>query len=201
MNKDFVEDIVPGDYRTRGSYTPAKKIDLGDHYLIFVSGIQAPKEDDSHRVVTDDVEEQTRLVFEDIKKILSLAGASIDDVVKAVIYITDMNDFDKISPIRADYFKNCMPVSSLIEANRMTRDGAKIEVEVTAILKKQNTKNNQRRSSIQQLGLLIFSGPLSLVAEDLAINQVSTGIRFYNSVFFASSIFSFNIIAVLIGVR
>lgn len=136
MNKDFVEDIVPGDYRTRGSYTPAKKIDLGDHYLIFVSGIQAPKEDDSHRVVTDDVEEQTRLVFEDIKKILSLAGASIDDVVKAVIYITDMNDFDKISPIRADYFKNCMPVSSLIEANRMTRDGAKIEVEVTAILKK-----------------------------------------------------------------
>ena len=55
MSKDFIKDIVPGDYKTRGSYTPAKKIDLGNHYLIFVSGVQAPKNDD-HSVVTDDVE-------------------------------------------------------------------------------------------------------------------------------------------------
>lgn len=135
MSKDFIEDILPEDYKTRGSYTPAKKIDFGNYYLIFVSGIQAPQ-DDSHRVITDDVEQQTKLVFEDISKILQQAGATLDDVVKAVIYITDMNDFDKISPIRADYFKNSMPVSTLIEANRMTRDGAKIEIEVTAVVKK-----------------------------------------------------------------
>jgi len=136
VSKDFIQDIVPGDYKTRGSYTPAKKIDLGSYYLIFVSGVQAPKNDD-HSVVTDDVEEQTKLVFEDIIKILQQADASIDDVVKAVIYITDMNDFDKISAIRGEYFKNAMPVSTLIEANRMTRDGAKIEIEVTAITKKE----------------------------------------------------------------
>jgi 2-iminobutanoate/2-iminopropanoate deaminase len=135
MEKDFIKDIVPGDYKTRGSYTPAKKIDLGDKYLIYVSGVQAPQ-DDNHRVVTDDIEEQTKLVFEDIIKILKQAGATLDDVVKAVIFITDMNEFDKISKIRADYFKNSMPVSTLIEANRMTRDGAKIEIEVTAIIKK-----------------------------------------------------------------
>ncbi len=135
MGKDFIENVVPSDYKTRGSYTPAKKVDLGNYYQIFVSGIQAPQ-DDNHRVITDDVEEQTKLVFEDISKILGQAGAGLDDVVKAVIYITDMKDFDKISPIRADYFKNSMPVSTLIEANRMTRDGAKIEVEVTAIIKK-----------------------------------------------------------------
>lgn len=136
MANDFITNIFPADYKTRGSYTPAKKIDLGSFYLIFVSGIQAPKADASHRVITDDVEEQTKLVFEDIIAILNQAGASIDDVVKAVIYITDMNDFDKISAIRAEYFKNAMPVSTLIEANRMTRDGAKIEVEVTAVVKK-----------------------------------------------------------------
>jgi 2-iminobutanoate/2-iminopropanoate deaminase len=135
MSKDFIKDIVPGDYKTRGSYSPAKKIDLGDYYLIFVSGVQAPKNED-HSVVTDDIEEQTKLVFEDIKMILGQADASIDDVVKAVIYITDMNDFDKISKIRGEYFKNAMPVSTMIEASRMTRDGAKIEIEVTAVLKK-----------------------------------------------------------------
>jgi len=135
VSKDFIQDVVPGDYKTRGSYTPAKKIDLGSYYLIFVSGVQAPKNDD-HSVVTDDVEEQTKLVFEDIIKILQQADASIDDVVKVVIYITDMNDFDKISAIRGEYFKNAMPVSTLVEVNRMTRDGAKIEIEVTAITKK-----------------------------------------------------------------
>lgn len=135
MANDFIENIVPGDYATRGSYTPAKKINYGNFYQIFVSGVQAPK-DNNHRVVTDDVEEQTKLVFEDIKMILNLAGATLDDVVKAVIYITDMKDFDKISAIRGEYFKNSQPVSTLVEVNGMTREGAKIEIEVTAIIEK-----------------------------------------------------------------
>lgn len=135
MSKDFIEDIVPGDYKTRGSYTPAKKVDMGSFYQIYVSGVQAPK-DDGHKVVTDDVEEQTKLVFEDISKILRLAGATLDDVIKAVIYITDMKDFDKISAIRGQYFKNAQPVSTLVEVNGMTRVGAKIEIEVTAIIEK-----------------------------------------------------------------
>jgi len=57
-------------------------------------------------------------------------------VVKAVIYLTDMNDFDIVSPIRNEYFKNSLPVSTMVEVNRMTRSGAKIEIEVTAIIGK-----------------------------------------------------------------
>ncbi|PIR85268.1 hypothetical protein COU15_01605 [Candidatus Kaiserbacteria bacterium CG10_big_fil_rev_8_21_14_0_10_45_20] len=135
MSKDYIKDIAPDDYKKRGVYTPAKKIDMGNFYQIYVSGVQAPK-DDSHKVVTDDIEEQTKLVFEDIKKILEQAGATLDDVIKAVIYITDMNDFDKISKIRGEYFKNSMPVSTLVEVNGMTRVGAKIEIEVTALVGK-----------------------------------------------------------------
>jgi len=135
MSKDYIKDIAPDDYKKRGVYTPAKKIDMGNFYQIYVSGVQAPK-DDSHKVVTDDIEEQTKLVFEDIKNILEQAGATLDDVIKAVIYITDMNDFDKISKIRGEYFKNSMPVSTLVEVNGMTRVGAKIEIEVTALVGK-----------------------------------------------------------------
>ena len=47
-----------------------------------------------------------------------------------------MSEFEKISKIKADYFKNSMPVSTLVEVSRMVRDGAKIEIEVTAIIKK-----------------------------------------------------------------
>lgn len=135
MSENYIQDIVPGDYKTRGSYTPAKKVDMGNFYQIYVSGVQAPK-DDNHKVVTGDVEEQTRLVFDDISKILELAGATLDDVIKAVIYITDMGDFDKISAIRGEYFKNAQPVSTLVEVSRMTRLGAKIEIEVTALVNK-----------------------------------------------------------------
>lgn len=135
MTKDYIQNIAPDDYQKRGVYTPAKKIDMGNFYQIYVSGIQAPK-DDSHKVATDDIEEQTTLAFEDIKKILEKAGATLDDVIKAVIYITDMNDFDKISKIRGEYFRNSMPVSTLVEVNAMTRTGAKIEIEVTALVEK-----------------------------------------------------------------
>lgn len=135
MDNDFVEDIALENYRTRGGYSPAKKVDFGSFYQVYVSGVQAPK-DDNHRVVTEDVQEQTRLVFEDISKILARAGATLDDVIKAVIYVTDMNDFVQISKIRDEYFKNSKPVSTLVQVDRMTRDGAKIEIEVTAIVKK-----------------------------------------------------------------
>ena len=132
----MIENIVLDNYKSRGAYTPAKKIDFGNYYLIFVSGIQAPKKSDSDEVVTSDIAEQTKLVFEDINKILNKAGASLDNVVKAVIYVTDMKDFEIISPIRAEYFKNSMPVSTMVEVNGMTRTGAKIEIEVIAILEK-----------------------------------------------------------------
>jgi len=130
-----IENIIPNVHKARSPFSPAKKIDLGDSYLIFVSGVQAPK-DDNHNVVTSDIAEQTKLVFEVINKTLGQAGASLDNIVKAVIYLTDMNDFDVVSTIRDEYFKNSKPVSTMIEVNRMTRNGAKIEIEVTAVVEK-----------------------------------------------------------------
>ena len=130
-----IENICPKGYVMKGVYTPAKKIDLGDSYLIFVSGVQAPA-GDINEVCTEDVAEQTRLIFEEINSILKEAGASLDDVIKAVIYLKDINDFKIVSPIRAEYFKNSMPVSTMVEVGGFVRKGSKIEVEVTAIIKK-----------------------------------------------------------------
>ena len=130
-----VENIKPEGYVMKGVYTPAKKIDLGDSYLIFVSGVQAPA-GNNKEVITEDVAEQTRLVFEEINDILKCAGASLDDVVKAVIYLKDINDFSIVSPIRAEYFKNSMPVSTMVEVGGFVRKGSKIEIEVTALIEK-----------------------------------------------------------------
>ena len=130
-----IENIKPDGYVMKGVYTPAKKIDLGDSYLIFVSGVQAPK-GEFNEVATEDVAEQTKLIFEEINDILKQAGASLDDVVKAVIYLKDINDFEVVSPIRAEYFKNSMPVSTMVEVGGFVRKGSKIEIEITAIINK-----------------------------------------------------------------
>ncbi len=130
-----IENIKPEGYVMKGVYTPAKKIDLGDSYLIFVSGIQAPK-GEFNEVATEDVAEQTKLVFQEISDILKQAGATLDDIVKAVIYLKDINDFEIVSPIRAEYFKNSMPVSTMVEVGGFVRKGSKIEIEVTAIINK-----------------------------------------------------------------
>lgn len=132
---NIIENIKPDGYVMKGVYTPAKKIDLGESYLIFVSGVQAPK-GEYNEVLTEDVAEQTKLIFEEISDILKQAGATLDDIVKAVIYLKDINDFEIVSPIRAEYFKNSMPVSTMVEVGGFVRKGSKIEIEVTAIVKK-----------------------------------------------------------------
>ncbi len=132
----MIENIYPEDWQhTRGVYSPAKKIDLGNAYLIYVSGQQVAK-DKNNEVITDDIEEQTELVFQAIENILKAAGASIDDVVKAQIYLTNIENFSKVSAIRDKWFVNSKPVSTLVEVKGMTRKGAKVEIEVTAIIEK-----------------------------------------------------------------
>jgi len=132
----MIENIYPNNWqKTRGIYTPAKKIDLGNCYLLFVSGQQAQK-NENQEVFTDDIALQTESVFEQLNEILLSANATMKDVVKAQIFLTDMNDRKIVSEIRDKWFAKSKPVSTLIEVNGMTRKGAKIEIEITAIIKK-----------------------------------------------------------------
>jgi 2-iminobutanoate/2-iminopropanoate deaminase len=132
----MIENIYPEDWQeTRGIFSPAKKIDIGSAYLIFVSGQQVGK-NENDEAVTDDVEEQTEFVFQALNKTLRVAGATMDDVVKAQIFLTDIEDLSKVSPIRDKWFAKSKPTSTLVEVNAMTRKGAKIEIEVTAVVKK-----------------------------------------------------------------
>jgi 2-iminobutanoate/2-iminopropanoate deaminase len=132
----MIENIYPeGWQETRGVYSPAKKIDLGNIYLIYVSGQQVDK-DENGEAITGDIEEQTELIFQALERTLKAASASIDDVVKAQIFLTDIKDFPKVSIIRDKWFAKSKPVSTLVEVNAMTRKGAKIEIEITAVIKK-----------------------------------------------------------------
>jgi len=125
---------MPEKILKRGIYSDIKVIDLGNKELIFVAGQIA--RDKNGAIAPDNIEVQTEFVFRSISKILEEADSSLDDVVKAVIYLTNIEDFLKVSKIRNKYFKKAKPVSTLVEIGATARPGCNIEIEVTAVRKK-----------------------------------------------------------------
>lgn len=100
--------------------------------MIFVTW-QIAQDAEWKPIAPDDIEKQTECVFEYISSILKEWNMTLDDVVKAVIYVKNINDFAKISPIRNKYFANSKPVSTLIEISNTVRKGCDIEIDVIAI--------------------------------------------------------------------
>lgn len=133
MNK---QKLNPRDFtEIMGAYSHGLKIDVGDSVMIFVTG-QIAMDKDGNAVAPNDITAQAEFIFQNIQKILAEGGTSIDDVVKAVIYVTDMNDFKAISAVRNKYFEKAKPVSTLVEINRTVKEGCNLEIEVIAIKKK-----------------------------------------------------------------
>jgi len=129
------QSITPaGSAEIMGAYSHGLKVDVGDSEMIFVTGQIAQDKDGN--VISDDIVEQTRYVFGQIKAILNEAGASMDDVIKAQLFLTDINDFAKVSPIRNEYFAGSRPVSTMVQIEALVKPGCKIEIEVTAVKEK-----------------------------------------------------------------
>lgn len=125
-----------GSAEIMGAYSHGLSVDVGDSEMIFVTG-QIAMDTDGNAIAPQDIEKQTVFVFDSIQKILKEGKASLDDVVKVVIYVTNMDDFSKISPIRNHYLANAKPVSTLIEISKTVKEGCDIEIDVIAIGRKQ----------------------------------------------------------------
>ena len=85
-------------------------------------------------IVSDDVQEQTKQVLENLTVVLQEAGSDLDSVVKATIFISDMNNFQKINEIYGDYFGKYQPARSCVEVARLPKD-VKVEIELIGKVK------------------------------------------------------------------
>lgn len=99
--------------------------------LIFVSG-QIPLDADG-KLVSEDIQEQTRQCLRNISHILEETGSSLDKVIKTTIYLADMDDFPRVNEAYAGFFTDPYPARSCVEVSRLPRDG-KIEIEAIAEL-------------------------------------------------------------------
>lgn len=133
MNK---KPLNPKDFtQAMGAYSHGLKVDIGDSEIIFVTG-QIAMDKNGNAVAPNDIVAQTEFVFQNIQKILAEGGASLNDVVKAVIYVRDISKFKDISAVRNKYFANAKPVSTLVEISKTVKEGCDIEIEVIAVKKK-----------------------------------------------------------------
>lgn len=115
-----------------GAYSHGYKVEIGDTIMVFTTG-QIALDKNGQVLYPDDPAKQAEFIYESLQKILNQASASLDDVVKTTVFVTDMNDFPKISAIRNKYFKIAEPVSTLVEVKKLVKDGCRVEIEVIAV--------------------------------------------------------------------
>ena len=99
---------------------------------IWVSG-QIPLDPATKEMVTGDIEAQVRRVFENLKAIVLAAGASLDDVVKATVFLTDLSHFGLVNKVMAEYFREPYPARAAVGVAALPR-GAQVEVECIVAL-------------------------------------------------------------------
>jgi 2-iminobutanoate/2-iminopropanoate deaminase len=111
-----------------GPYSQA--IRVGD--TVYLAG-QIPIDPKTNQLVTGSIEQQTRVVMDNLAAVLKAAGMSFDNVVMAHCFLRDLNDFGKFNETYATYFKDGMPPGrATVQVARLPRDVA-VEVAFVAV--------------------------------------------------------------------
>jgi 2-iminobutanoate/2-iminopropanoate deaminase len=111
-----------------GPYSQAVKTDN----MVFVSG-QLAFDPNTGNLVTDDIRTETRQALNNLKAILEAAGSGLEKVVKATVFIKNMDDFPLINEVYGEFFTENFPARACVEVARLPKD-ANVEVEAIALL-------------------------------------------------------------------
>ncbi len=100
--------------------------------FVFASG-QIPIDPQTGEFVAGGVTEQTEQVFRNLAAVLDAAGSGFEHVVKATVFLADMDDFARMNEVYGKYFKTEPPARSTVAVARLPRD-ARIEIDVVALI-------------------------------------------------------------------
>lgn len=108
-----------------GPYSQA--IVLGD--LVFTSG--SLPIDPATKAMPDDIKDQAKQALANLQAILEAAGAGLDKVVKATVFLADIKDFAAVNEVYATFFGKPFPARSCFQVAALPM-GAKVEIELIA---------------------------------------------------------------------
>jgi 2-iminobutanoate/2-iminopropanoate deaminase len=98
--------------------------------LLFTSGYTGV--DPASGTVPAGIKAQTRHSLEAIRRVLEVAGSSLDRVVKVTVFLTDMREYREMNEVYREYFSESPPSRSCIEVRGLTTPEKRIEIEVVA---------------------------------------------------------------------
>jgi enamine deaminase RidA (YjgF/YER057c/UK114 family) len=101
--------------------------------IIEVTGTVAVDEN-SLLVAKDDAYGQTKFIIEKIERVLQRAGASLNDVVRTRMFVTDISRWEEYGKAHGDFFATIKPCTSMIEVKGLIAPEYLIEIEATAII-------------------------------------------------------------------
>ena len=109
-----------------GPYSQA--IRVGD--FVFCAG-QAGLDPATGTLVTGGIEAETLRVLQNLSAVLEAAGSSMGRVVKTTVFITNMDEFQKMNAVYAEFFPSPPPARSTVQVSRLPKDAC-VEIEVVA---------------------------------------------------------------------
>jgi 2-iminobutanoate/2-iminopropanoate deaminase len=110
----------------RGYYSNSVRVASGP--LLFIAG-QIPLDPQGNLVGKGDVAAQCEQVLRNIETIAAASGASMSDVIKVTVYVTDIRALDQIARVRLRFFPKDGPASVLVEVARLVEPDILIEIE------------------------------------------------------------------------
>ena len=111
-----------------GPYSPALKI--GN--LLFLSG-SIPLDPVSGQLVEGGIKEQTTRVMDNIKALLSAAGADFSHIARTTVFMVDLGEFAAMNEIYASYFTAPYPARSTVQVVKLPKD-VRVEIDVIAVV-------------------------------------------------------------------
>jgi 2-iminobutanoate/2-iminopropanoate deaminase len=99
---------------------------------VYLSGQIAIDPKTKQLTATASIEDQTRLVLENLKAVLAADGLTMDSIVSATVFLTDLTDFAKMNEVYATYFKKSPPARATVEVAHLPRS-AKVEISAIAV--------------------------------------------------------------------
>ena len=121
-----------GVYAPPANYSQAARVPGGSD-LLFISG-QGPQNASGDTVGKGDLAAQAEQVFHNLKTILAAHGVTFANAIKVTIYLTDMSKLAEFNAVRAKYYGDAKPTSTLLGVTALVDPDWLVEVELVALL-------------------------------------------------------------------